>query len=113
MIDMAQVEITVNGREYKITCDVGQEARLQQLAAYFDRHVTELARELGQIGDARLMLLSALTVCDDLFEARNRLNELAETSGDDQAVTVLGASRAIDAAAARINEMAEKLATAR
>lgn len=109
---MAQVEITINGREYKITCDDGQEARLQQLAAYFDRHVTELAGELGQIGDARLMLLSALTVCDDLFDARGRLNEIAESGDDDQASTVLGASRAIDAAAARVNEMADKIGAA-
>ena len=60
---MAQVDIMLNGREYRITCDDGQEERLQQLAAYFDRHVSDLASDLGQIGDARLMLLSALTVC--------------------------------------------------
>ncbi|MEL7488195.1 MAG: cell division protein ZapA [Pseudomonadota bacterium] len=88
---MAQVDITVNGRQYKITCDDGQEQRLQRLAAYFDSQVSTLGEELGQIGDARLMLLSALTVCDDLFEARERAASLENAA--DALDAVLGGSR--------------------
>lgn len=106
---MAQVEIRVNGRDYKVTCDDGQEQRLQQLAAHFDRHVTQLSDELGQIGDSRLMLLSALTVCDELFEARERAEDL-ETAGDTlDPDTVGAASRAIEAATARVNEIAARI----
>jgi len=106
---MAQVEIRVNGRDYKVTCDDGQEQRLQQLAAHFDRHVTELSDELGQIGDSRLMLLSALTVCDELFEARERAHDL-ENAGDPlDPDTVGAASRAIEAATARVNEIAARI----
>lgn len=109
---MAQVEIRVNGREYKVTCDDGQEERLQRLAAYFDRHVTQLSSELGQIGDARLMLLSALTVCDELFEAKSRAADL-ETAADKLGPDTEGAaSRAIEAAVARVNDIAERLAQA-
>ena len=68
MSPMAEVEIRVNGRDYRVTCEDGQEDRLNQLAAYYDRQVSDLASELGQIGDARLLLLSALTICDELFE---------------------------------------------
>ena len=106
---MAQVEIRVNGRDYKVTCDDGQEQRLQQLAAHFDRHVTQLSDELGQIGDSRLMLLSALTVCDELFEARERAEDL-ETAGDPlDPDTVGAASRAIEAATARVNEIVGRI----
>jgi len=106
---MAQVDIRLNGREYRITCDDGQEERLQELAAYFDRHVTELAAELGQIGDARLMLLSALTVCDELFEAKGRASDLEEATDKLDPGTAGAASRAIEAAVARVNEIGDRL----
>ncbi len=106
---MAQVEIRVNGREYKITCDNGQEQRLQQLAAYFDKHVTQLSDELGQIGDARLMLLSALTVCDELFEAKERVDDLEDATDALDADTVGAASRAVEAATSRVNEISARL----
>ncbi len=106
---MAQVEIRVNGRDYKVTCDDGQEQRLQELAAYFDRQVTEITDDLGQIGDARLMLLAALTVCDEMFEARARAESLENAADELDQDTVGGASRAIEAAVSRVNEMAERL----
>lgn len=106
---MAQVEIQLNGRDYRVTCDDGQEARLQELAAYFDRHVSELADELGQIGDARLMLLSALTVCDELFETKARVAELEDATNDLDPATAGAASRAIEAAVARVNDIGDRL----
>lgn len=106
---MAQVEITVNDRVYKVTCDNGQEQRLQQLASYFDRHVSRLAGELGQIGDARLMLLAALTVCDEVFESRKRLADAESGSSALDAETLGGASRVIEAAARRVNSIARRL----
>lgn len=106
---MSQVEIMINDRAYKVTCDDGQEARLRQLAGYYDRHVTQLARELGQIGDTRLMLLSALTLCDELFECRRRISELEEGSEALDTETIGGASRVIEAAAKRVEAMSEKV----
>lgn len=106
---MSQVEIRINGRDYRVTCEDGQEERLQQLAAYFDRHVSGLSAELGQIGDARLMLLAALTVCDELFDAKGRISDLEEAGDTMDPDTVGSASRAVEAAAARINEMTERL----
>ena len=106
---MAEVEISINNRAYKVTCDDGQEDRLRQLAAHFDDHVTRLGAELGQIGDARLMLLSALTVCDELFEARGRAAMLENASDKLDAETVGGAARVIEAAARRVIGITERL----
>lgn len=106
---MSQVEVTVNGRAYKITCDNGQEGRLQQLASYFDRHVTQVARDLGQIGDARLMLLAALSISDELFEARRKIADFDRAADALDAETVGGASRVIDAATRRIETIAGKV----
>ncbi len=106
---MAQVDIRVNGRVYTVTCDNGQEERLQSLADYFDQYVSDLATELGQIGDARLMLLSALTVCDELFETRERIADL-ESAGDALDPDTAGAAgRAVEAAARRVREIADGL----
>lgn len=107
---MAQVDIRVNGRNYKVTCDDGQEERLQRLAAFFDRHVSEMSDELGQIGDTRLMLLSALRICDDLFEAKARAADLENANQKLEPDTDGAASRAVEAAVARINELADRLA---
>ncbi len=106
---MAEVEIRVNGRDYRVACDDGQEERLQTLAAFFNDYVTDLSAELGQIGDARLMLLSSLTVCDELFELRERVRDL-ENAGDALDPDTVGAAgRAVEAATARIREIAEGL----
>lgn len=106
---MAQVDIRVNGRDYRITCEDGQEERLQRLAAYFDKYVSQLSADLGQIGDSRLMLLSALTVCDELFEARARAADLETATDKLDKDTAGAASRAIEAATKRVNEIAERL----
>lgn len=106
---MSQVEIRVNGRQYRITCEAGQEDRLQRLAAYLDKRVSAMSADLGDIGDARLMLLSALTVCDELFEAKERIEDL-EGAGDAlDGETLGGASRAVEAAARRVHEIAARL----
>ena len=106
---MAQVEIKVNGRVYKVTCDDGQEEKLQQLAAHFDKHVTALSGEIGQIGDARLMLLSALTVCDELFEANARVKSLENAADKLDAETIGGAARVIEAAAKRVEKISARV----
>src|SRR6185437_4964411 len=57
---MAQVTVTINGRGYPVACDEGEQARITELARYVDAKVRGFARELGQIGEARLLVLAAL-----------------------------------------------------
>ncbi len=107
---MAQVDIMVNDRAYKVTCDDGQEQRLFRLAGDFDLRVRALSKDLGQIGDARLMLLAALTVCDELAEARKEIAANADADEALDAATIGGASRVITAAAKRVEDLATRLA---
>ncbi len=106
---MAQIDILVNERAYKVACQDGQEERLLRLAAHLDREALALARDLGQIGEARLLLLTALTVCDELFEVRAKLAEAEARALPMDQETVGGATRVIDAAAKRIGGMNERL----
>ena len=66
---MAQVDVSINGRNYQIACDDGQEEHLSQLAEYVDKRVKELVAAVGQVGDARLLVMASLLVADELSEA--------------------------------------------
>lgn len=70
---MGQVAVTLNGRTYRLVCGDGEEPRLAELANHVKNHVEKLAREFGQAGDERLLLMAALLVADELWEARAEL----------------------------------------
>ena len=70
---MGQVSVPVNGRSYAITCDDGQETRIRRLAQYVDAKVAEFVGSVGQVGEARLLLLAALVIADELSDANDAL----------------------------------------
>ena len=73
---MSQITVVVNGRKYDIACDDGQEAHLTRLAQYIDRRVDELIAAVGQVGDARLLVMASLLVADELSEVYTELDSL-------------------------------------
>jgi len=70
---MAQVEVTINNRSYRIACDDGQEQHLSRLAEYVDQRVQELVASVGQVGDDRLLVMASLLVADELSETLSAL----------------------------------------
>lgn len=87
---MAQVEVTVNGRSYSVACDDGQEAHVGRLGRYVDQKVQSLVKTVGQIGDARLLLMASLIVADELVDTDQALN----TAKGDLATAANGRERA-------------------
>lgn len=79
---MAQVAITINGRNYDIACDDGQEEHLARLGLYLDQKVAELVGNVGQVGDARLMVMAGLLIADELADAYDELAEVKEAQDD-------------------------------
>ncbi|MCC6919479.1 MAG: cell division protein ZapA [Alphaproteobacteria bacterium] len=75
---MPQVVVTINTRTYAVACGEGEEEHLLRLAAVVDERVTSLAREVGQVGDARLMLMASLLMADDLEQAEAKAHDAAE-----------------------------------
>lgn len=67
---MGQVTITLNGRSYRLRCGDGEEARLLELADYVAGRLSSLAAEFGRVGDERLLVMTALLIADELFDAR-------------------------------------------
>lgn len=73
---MAQINVSIAGRQYRMACDDGQEAHLEMLAARLDTKITELRGLFGEIGDQRITVMAALTIADDLSEAERRMFEM-------------------------------------
>ncbi len=108
---MGQVPVEINGRKYQIACDDGQEAHLSRLGVYIDNRVQELIAAVGQVGDARLLVMVALLVADELSDAYAELD--VARSADEGAAAALKAEEALSAGieklAGRIESIAERL----
>ena len=66
---MSHINVTINGRQYRMACEEGQEVQLLKLAENLEARVESLRGKFGEIGDARLTVMAALTVCDELLDA--------------------------------------------
>jgi cell division protein ZapA len=73
---MSQVNVTINSRQFRMACEDGQEGHLQQLARELDERIAALRGQFGEIGDARLTVMAALMVADELAEANKKLRRL-------------------------------------
>jgi cell division protein ZapA len=69
---MAHVSVTIDGRKYRLACNEGEEARLESLAGLIDEKIGEMRAAFGEIGDQRLVIMAALTIADNLAEARDQ-----------------------------------------
>lgn len=78
---MSQVTVNVNGRSYRFDCGDGEEARLHELATYVKERIDMLTREYGHVGAERLMLMAALLITDELWDARAAVNEMTGGQG--------------------------------
>ena len=66
---MAEVTLTINTREYKVTCDDGQEPHILELAGMVENRVQGLIQSVGQVGEARLLMMASLLIADELKAA--------------------------------------------
>lgn len=78
---MAHVTVTIDGKQFRMACEDGQERHLEQLALELDNRIRMVRESFGEIGDLRLTVIAALMVTDELFEERRKgegLRQLAE-----------------------------------
>lgn len=67
---MGQISVTIQNRTYRLSCDDGQESRLNELADYVRAKADQLIEDHGRIGDDHLMLMSAILIADELWDER-------------------------------------------
>ena len=70
---MPQVTVTIDGKQYRMACDEGQEEHLIGLAERFDRYVMHLKDSFGEIGDQRLTVMAGIMVMDEFTELQKRV----------------------------------------
>ena len=70
---MANVNIKFNNKDYLLSCDDGQEESLKKLANHLDSKYNELKKSLGNIGENKLLLITAIQMVDDYFDLFQRV----------------------------------------
>ena len=71
---MANVNIKFNGKEFLLSCDDGQEEHLEELALYLNEKFSNLKNSLGNIGENKLLLITSISVLDEYYETKNKIN---------------------------------------
>lgn len=116
---MAQVNVTISGRVYRMACEDGEEEHLHRLADKLDSTIGSLRETFGEIGDQRLTVMAAIMAMDELAEARLKIADLesenrlfrdaAASRLEEQSASEAGIARRIDEAADRIEQLAAAL----
>ena len=116
---MSQVSVTINGRQFRMACEDGQEGHLMNLARDLDSRIEGLRTKFGEIGDTRLTVMAALTIADSLAETSSRIKRLEDElaalqstrgeSADRSKATRDAVAAALNAAAERIESITKKL----
>lgn len=79
---MASVTVSINGHNYAVDCNDGEEAQLQALAAEVDAKVQDVVRMVGQIGDLRLLLMASMLIVDDGHVLQGKLDATERALAD-------------------------------
>ena len=71
---MANVDIKFNNKDYLLSCNDGQEENLKELANHLDSKYNELKENLGNIGESKLLLITAIQMVDDYFDLNKKID---------------------------------------
>ncbi|AYO80983.1 cell division protein ZapA [Methylobacterium brachiatum] len=116
---MPQINVTIDGKLYRMACGAGEEEHLTGLAESLGTRIGEMRKSFGEIGDMRLQVMAALTIADELAELRARhaaleaetaeLRKAAEAAERNRAEDAARAADGIGCAAERIGQLADAL----
>ena len=75
---MANVNIKFNGKEFLLSCENGQEEHLKELSIYLNEKFNNLKSSLGNIGENKLLLITSITIMDEYFETKKKIDQKKE-----------------------------------
>ena len=79
---MAEVDISINGRSYRISCKDGEEERVKSLATLINNQVQKLSEKIGQLGEARMILLASLVLLDKSDEVEKEAEKIISITSE-------------------------------
>jgi len=116
---MAAVIVSIAGRTYRLSCDDGEEPRLEQLARYVESKILSMKDGFKEIGEQRIVVMAALSIADEATDARGKLQAMemdvaalrAELDSVKKAAAALEerVSGAVEEAARRIEQLNTEL----
>jgi len=81
---MANVSIKFNNKEFLLSCEDGQEEHLEELLIHINQKFNDLKNNLGNLGENKLLLITAVKIMDEYFETKKKVdqkkNELKDLS---------------------------------
>ena len=110
---MARVEIKLGGRSYAVSCEAGQEGRLQDIVAFVDAKMRAMGGDKPNVAETQMLVLTTLTLADQIFDLRSELAKArtaplpvmaAASAGDDEALATV-----IENLANRVDRLATRL----
>jgi len=72
---MANVSIKFNGKQFLLSCDDGQEEHLEELLIHINQKFNDLKNTLGNLGENKLLLITAVKVMDEYFETKKKVEQ--------------------------------------
>lgn len=112
---MAEVTLEINGRNYAVACDDGEEAHLERLGALINQRIEDLVALVGRVDEPRLLVMTSLLIADELAEANTRVAELEDggrrrnLAETETPLMAAQAAVALDRCANRIESIAARL----
>jgi cell division protein ZapA len=106
---MGKVTVRISGQAYQLACQDGEENRLLALAAFIDEKMASLAATLGQSGESRLFLMTALVIADELLECREQMAKSAPGNDAAGKIAPVAAPDLIFQLANKIEHIADRL----
>ncbi len=111
---MAEVNLSINGRNYGVACDDGQENRVLDLGRYVDERLKDISKAGAAASETHLLVLTALVLADEVYDLRDHINKVMASphsphhdamKAEEEELIV----RAIDSLAGRINSIAGRI----
>ena len=72
---MANVSIKFNGKEFLLSCEDGQEEHLEELLIQINQKFNSLKNDLGNLGENKLLLITAVKVMDEYYETKKKVEQ--------------------------------------
>jgi cell division protein ZapA len=107
-----QVTLKINGFSYTLGCPDGQEPNLQALGAELDKRVASIKAQVGNLGEARLLVMAGIMLADELADLKREMGEGVPAATPAPSAAEAATADALIGLARRLEGVASRLAQA-
>jgi|SRR5687768_14432329 cell division protein ZapA len=109
---MPTVTIALNGRNYDVACDEGEQARVTELAGELRRRMESLTRNSGHLSEGMVFVMTALLLADELDQKKRESAKLRDEGRETSLKREVALADTIEALAQRVESLAARVEAA-